>query len=67
MVKWRMGELPKLPQVLHTSVGCHSGIWAGEEGGKRANNLFELRDMKHRVDFGINKELEMISNWTHFG
>ena len=49
MVKWRMGELPKLPQVLHASVECHPGRWAGEERGGggggwggRANYLFEL-------------------------
>ena len=32
-MKWRMGELPKLPQVLHASVECHPGRWAGKEGG----------------------------------
>ena len=33
MVKWRMGELPKLPQVLRASVECHPGRGGGGGGG----------------------------------
>ena len=40
MVKWRMGELSKLPQVLHASVECHLGRWAGEERGGKEPTTF---------------------------